>query len=56
MKRLRLLGLSFALLIFAFAQARPALAACTGPCTSDKWCRNCTGIPYAFCVSGHCAV
>lgn len=56
MKRLRLLGLSFVLLVCALAQAQPAFAACTGRCTSDAWCRSCTGISYAVCLGGHCAL
>ena len=55
MKRLRLLGLSFALLVVVLAEAKPAFAAC-GFCTTNKYCQSCSGISYAFCVGGRCAL
>ncbi|HEY9421112.1 MAG TPA: hypothetical protein VIW92_06840, partial [Thermoanaerobaculia bacterium] len=55
MKRLRLVGLSFALLLLALAEARPAFAAC-GVCTTDRYCQSCTGDGAAWCFRGRCAL
>ena len=55
MMRLRLLVLSFALLAFAMAQAKPAAAICLGTCPNDAWCRACYG-QWSFCVAGSCAI
>jgi len=55
MKKLRLVGLALVLTLTALAHTRPALAFCTGPCTSDDWCHNCTRIPDSFCLNGICA-